>query len=184
MARPSEHKLKLLQKMLAAKGIEKRATATIPVRDRSVDTPLSYGQQRMWFVQQLEPDSAEAHIQGATLMLWMGRSTDAEELGRKALEMAPENAEAVRFVADIAAARALGPKPDERSRDEAQRREAELGQPENSQFLRQFVQQSHQRYLNLTEEVCFSFTRRFKVHWSDFRSTSCRALHFPSVSLC
>lgn len=59
MARPSQKKLELLQKMLAAKGIEKQGAATIPERAGDGDAPLSFGQQRMWFLQQLWPESSE-----------------------------------------------------------------------------------------------------------------------------
>jgi len=64
----------------------------------------------------LQPRSPGVRIQGATLLLWMGRGIEAEELGRQALELAPDNLEAVRFVADRAAARAAGARPDEASR--------------------------------------------------------------------
>lgn len=59
MARPSQKKLELLQKMLAAKGIKKQAPATIPRRAEEGEPPLSFGQQRMWFLQQLWPESSE-----------------------------------------------------------------------------------------------------------------------------
>ena len=55
MARPSQKKLELLQKMLAAKGIKKQAPATIPRRAEEGEPPLSFGQQRMWFLPQLWP---------------------------------------------------------------------------------------------------------------------------------
>ncbi len=58
MARPSRDKLELLHKLLKEKGIDK-AGASIPRRAGAGDAPLSVGQQRMAFVQQLEPDSSE-----------------------------------------------------------------------------------------------------------------------------
>ncbi|MCP3979906.1 MAG: tetratricopeptide repeat protein [bacterium] len=70
---------------------------------------------------ELQPDSVQAHIQGAELLLWMGRSNEAEQLGNRALELAPEDAEAIRFMADMAAGRALGPRPDAKAREEALR---------------------------------------------------------------
>ncbi|MEM7205305.1 MAG: condensation domain-containing protein [Planctomycetota bacterium] len=73
MTRPSNDKLKLLQKLLRDKGIEKPTGPSIPRRDPSRDPPLSFGQQRMWFLQQLEPESSEyndtltVRIDGAVL---------------------------------------------------------------------------------------------------------------------
>ena len=78
MARPSQDKLKLLQKLLKDKGIEKREAPTIPRRDRETDAPLSFGQQRMWFVQQLEPESSE-YNDTLTVRL-RGRALDPELL--------------------------------------------------------------------------------------------------------
>jgi hypothetical protein len=80
MARPSPDKLKLLQKLLADKGIARQAPAAIPRRDRSSDAPLSYGQLRMWFLQQLDPDSSEYNDTLAVRL--RGRPLDAELLRR------------------------------------------------------------------------------------------------------
>jgi tetratricopeptide (TPR) repeat protein len=69
-------------------------------------------------------------IQGATLLLWLGRGNEAEELGRQALGLAPDNLEAIRFVADRAAARSAGARQDESSRKEAVRLYSRLVQAE------------------------------------------------------
>lgn len=36
--------------------------SAIPVRDPGLDAPLSFAQQRLWFAQKLDPDSAQYHI--------------------------------------------------------------------------------------------------------------------------
>jgi tetratricopeptide (TPR) repeat protein len=69
---------------------------------------------------ELQPRDPAVLIQGADLLERMGRLRDAEELARKALSIDPNSTEAILFVADRAAARALGAsKPDARSRAEA-----------------------------------------------------------------
>lgn len=67
----------------------------------------------------LKPESAALRIQGAELLLWMGRRQDAEQMGREALELDPESPDALRFVADRSADRAMGNRGDEKSRLEA-----------------------------------------------------------------
>lgn len=67
----------------------------------------------------LEPESADLLIEGAGLLLWMGRRQEAEELGQRALTLAPTRPGAIRFVADLAADRALGHRPDAKARREA-----------------------------------------------------------------
>jgi tetratricopeptide (TPR) repeat protein len=89
----------------------------------------------------LQPDSPDLLIQGADLMLWMGRRQEAEELGHRAMELAPDHARSIRFMADIAADRALGSRPDEESRLEAIRlyqRLGELGE-EDPEALRRLI---------------------------------------------
>ncbi len=81
MAGPSKDKLKLLQQMLEAKGITKQAPPGIPSRaDPTAEAPLSYGQHRMWFVQQLDPQSSEYND---TLTVHLrGRRLDPDRLRR------------------------------------------------------------------------------------------------------
>jgi tetratricopeptide (TPR) repeat protein len=90
---------------------------------------------------QLQPRSPGVRIQGAELLLWIGRGAEAEQLGRQALELAPDNLHAVRFVADRAAARAAGPKQDENSRQEAVRLYSDLVRAEaaDEEVLRNLI---------------------------------------------
>lgn len=67
----------------------------------------------------LMPESADVRIQGARLLLAVDRWQEAEELGRQALELDPDNLDAIRFVADRVAERASGVSQDEASRLEA-----------------------------------------------------------------
>ncbi len=67
----------------------------------------------------LMPESPDVRIQGARLLLAIDRWSEAEELGRQALELDPENLDAMRFVADRVAERASGVSQDESSRQEA-----------------------------------------------------------------
>jgi tetratricopeptide (TPR) repeat protein len=68
----------------------------------------------------LAPDSPDMHTEAARLLLqWTGRIGEAERLARSALELDGEHEGATRFLAEVAAARALGPNSDEASRTEA-----------------------------------------------------------------
>jgi tetratricopeptide (TPR) repeat protein len=87
------------------------------------------------------PESTALIIEGAELMLWMGRRQEAEELARHAVELDPEDPGSIRFLADLAADRALGNRPDEKSRVEAIRlfdRLVELG-AEDAELLRRLI---------------------------------------------
>ena len=68
----------------------------------------------------MRPEDPAVLIQGADLLERMGRLRDAEDLARRAFEIDPDSIDAMIFVADRAAARALGTnKPDAKSRAEA-----------------------------------------------------------------
>ena len=67
----------------------------------------------------LEPNSAALHSQGASLLAMLGRRAEAEKLARQALELDARQVEAVRVLADLAAARSFGPKADPAARAEA-----------------------------------------------------------------
>lgn len=68
----------------------------------------------------LQPESADLHVQAATMVYRLGRTADAENLARKALELSPGEPSALRFLADRAAERALSrSKPDAKSRGDA-----------------------------------------------------------------
>lgn len=67
-----------------------------------------------------QPDAPGVYIQGAKLMLGMGRRQEAEDLARTALEKDRESAEAIRFLADLHAMQALGgSRPNPASRQKA-----------------------------------------------------------------
>lgn len=68
---------------------------------------------------ELEPDSAELHAEGATLLAMLGRRADAERLARRSLELDAGQLEALRVLADLAASRSFGPKGDPAARAEA-----------------------------------------------------------------
>jgi tetratricopeptide (TPR) repeat protein len=91
---------------------------------------------------ELRPEDPAVLIQGADLLERMGRLRDAEDLARQALEIDPDSTDALMFVADRAAARALGTsKPDAKSRAEAMQlyeRLLELG-AEDPEILRKLV---------------------------------------------
>ncbi len=67
----------------------------------------------------LEPDSAELHAESAAFMLSLGKRTEAERMARRALEIDSGSSVALRVLADLAASKALGPNPDDASRQEA-----------------------------------------------------------------
>jgi hypothetical protein len=94
----------------------------------------------------LEPASAGLHAQGAALLAMLGRRADADRLARRALELDPSQLEAVRVLADLAAARSFGPKADAQSRAEA---------------IRLFEAQVASRHLDLAARWLRSFGEGF-----------------------
>ncbi len=67
----------------------------------------------------LAPDSPGLLAQGAGLLAMLGRRADADRLARHALELEPNQLEATRVLADLAASRSFGPKADPSARAEA-----------------------------------------------------------------
>lgn len=61
-AKLSPAKQKLLQAMLAKKAEQKAETAVIPTRPTDQPAPLSFSQQRLWFIDQFMPDNIAYNI--------------------------------------------------------------------------------------------------------------------------
>jgi tetratricopeptide (TPR) repeat protein len=68
-----------------------------------------------------EPDRPDLLVEGADLLSAIGRGTEAERIARRALELQPDHAGAMRLVADAALARALASERDPDSKTEALR---------------------------------------------------------------
>ncbi|MFC8667605.1 amino acid adenylation domain-containing protein, partial [Streptomyces sp. NPDC057199] len=69
----------LLRRRLAGRNTGAVRRAEIPRADREAPLPLSYGQQQMWFLSRLEPDSPEYLV---PLVLRLRGALDTEALGR------------------------------------------------------------------------------------------------------
>jgi len=68
---------------------------------------------------ELGPESPDLLIEAAELLVWTGRAPESEVLAERALEIDPDHRRALRFLSDMSASRALGPKKDSASRAEA-----------------------------------------------------------------
>ncbi|MCW5623200.1 MAG: amino acid adenylation domain-containing protein, partial [Burkholderiales bacterium] len=62
LARLSPERRALLERKLAEKGLDAALPERIPPRADRGPAPLSFAQQRLWFVQQLEPDSTAYNV--------------------------------------------------------------------------------------------------------------------------
>ncbi|TYC64543.1 hypothetical protein EH183_43525, partial [Streptomyces sp. CB01881] len=57
-AAAAQAKQQLLARLLAEKGIRRPARDAIPARGATDDLPLSFAQQRLWFLDQLQPGTS------------------------------------------------------------------------------------------------------------------------------
>lgn len=110
----------------------------------------------------LQPESPAVYIEGASLLRSMGRVSEAEQLARQALDVAPAYADALRFLAEQAADRALAAKPDSKSLEEALALYARLdaAEPLDEQSLRR---QANLRMLAGDLEGAIESTRRLSA---------------------
>ncbi len=76
----------------------------------------------------LAPEAPGLHAEAARLLAAIGRRDDAERSARRALELDPNEARAMRTLADLLASRALGSAPDATARAEAIRLYARLAE--------------------------------------------------------
>ena len=58
----SPKKRALLDRLIQAEGLDSAIPGRIPAREGRGHAPLSYAQEGLWFIQQLEPDSVAYHI--------------------------------------------------------------------------------------------------------------------------
>ena len=75
---------------------------------------------------ELQPESPELLIEAADLLLWTGRRSEAEKVARQAQKVDPQHPRVRRFLAELAASRALGARRDPAAREEAIRLYEEL----------------------------------------------------------
>ena len=61
----SDKKIKLLEKLLRQQGVETTSPEKIVKRKRDGAPPVSFAQQRMWFLQQFEKGASAYNIFGA-----------------------------------------------------------------------------------------------------------------------
>ncbi len=81
----SRAKEELLALLLAERGLGRGRAETIQPRDRSLDPPpLSFAQQRLWFLDQLEPESSFYNIPAA---LRLSGALDVKTFGRSLNEI-------------------------------------------------------------------------------------------------
>ena len=57
----------------------------------------------------LEPESAALHAQAAALLLQLGQRSEGQRLANRALELDPDNRDAIQVLAELAASRVTGP---------------------------------------------------------------------------
>jgi tetratricopeptide (TPR) repeat protein len=93
---------------------------------------------------ELQPDSPQVYVQGAEMMLDLRMYSEAELMARRALEVAPEDPEALRFLAEMVTHRALraGDAPDAAATGEALQLYGRLAdaRPLDEDSLRQVIQ--------------------------------------------
>lgn len=92
----------------------------------------------------LQPESPALYTEAARILVqWTGRLAQAEEYARRAIELDPDSVGANRFLADLAAARAMGPSADPERRREAltlYRKVLSLDTEDEAEILRTIVQ--------------------------------------------
>ena len=67
----SPERQQLIDRWLSSRGVAPAADASstrIPLRDRARPAPLSFAQQRLWFMDQLAPNSAFYNVPVATVL--------------------------------------------------------------------------------------------------------------------
>src|SRR4028118_87664 len=80
----SAKKRQLLEKLLQEEGLATPVTTTIARRNTTQDAPLSFAQQRLWFLDQLEPGNVSYNVRAA---LRLSGRLDCAALERSLLEL-------------------------------------------------------------------------------------------------